>query len=50
MATLVPQSNTVTIVDPFNWPATNRADLMSLQTLARDKDYLVGAVARVKTA
>lgn len=31
--------------DPFNWPALNRADLMSLQTLAKDKDLV-----RVKTA
>lgn len=31
--------------DPFNWPALNRTDLMSLQTLGADKDQV-----RVKTA
>lgn len=31
--------------DPFNWPALNRIDLMSLQTLEAHKDLI-----RVKTA
>ena len=32
-------------VDPFNWPMPNRADLMSLDTISKDKDLF-----RVKTA
>jgi hypothetical protein len=31
--------------DPFNWPMLQRADLMSLQTLAQKRDLV-----RVKTA
>jgi hypothetical protein len=31
--------------DPFNWPSLKRADLMSLDTLSRDKDLW-----RTKTA
>ncbi len=31
--------------DPFNWPMPNRNDLMSLNTLTKDKDLV-----RVKTA
>jgi hypothetical protein len=31
--------------DPFNWPMPNRDDLMSLDTISKEKDLL-----RVKTA